>query len=380
MSQYEPLLELLFFAPTRSSTKLIQSRLVAQIVNSRITHWSMYLGARILQLLLRDGHQASVGQFIPWLERFDRLCVISDNDRTLDDLVDRLTSGLEVSYLKFITLNINSAYSLLRRLAPTFMQIAFADPTLWPRQPTSNGISLAHTLASPQLELGRYVFMEAVSSLMFGTPPLVEYDTSHPLIQTQEALVLEWVHGCATEFVMAIVKINIWRARDSNYVSGSDSGWRDIEESVWAWCPKGGHEPNGDSQKLVAKLAVQEAWRHAVLIYLYMGMCGVTSHDPRVESSTRQIDQLLSVVEHSIGTGVHLVVPLLVGAIATPSEIQRGRFRDAITKSAGNRAWITSGVGLVSVVDHLWHTAAVDGAPVTWDDYIKSRKARLRID
>ncbi|KAG9096444.1 hypothetical protein FS749_008470 [Ceratobasidium sp. UAMH 11750] len=192
------------------------------------------------------------------------------------------------------------------------MQIAFADPTLRPHQPTSNGISRAHTLASLQLELGRYVFMEAISSLMFGTSPLVEYNTSHHLIQTQEALVLEWVHGCATEFVMAIVKINIWRTWDSSCVSGSDSGWKDIQESVWAWCPKGGHEPNGDLQKLVAKLAMQEAWRHAVLIYLYMGMCSVASHDPRVESSTRQIGQLVSVMEHSIGTGVHLVVPLFV--------------------------------------------------------------------
>ncbi|KAG8743394.1 hypothetical protein FRC10_012120 [Ceratobasidium sp. 414] len=329
----------------------------------------MYLGARILQLLLNNGDLASVNHYVPWLERFDRLCVISDHDRTLDDLIDRLTSGLELAYLKYITANINSGYSLLRRLAPTFMQIAFADPTLWPRQATSNGISLAHTLISPQIELGRYAFMEAISGLMFGMPPLVEYDTSHPLTRTRESHPLEWVNGCAVDFVMAIVKINIWRARDMECMVEPDSGWREVEASVWAWCPRHDHEPNNDSQKLVANLAVQEAWRHAVLIYLYMGMCGVTSHDPRVESSVRQIGQLLSVLE--LGTGA---------AIATPSETQRGRFRDAILKSAGNKAWITSSIGLVSVIDHLWHTAAAGGAPVTWGDYVNSRKATLRID
>ncbi|KAG9073699.1 hypothetical protein FRC06_011197 [Ceratobasidium sp. 370] len=255
------------------------------------------------------------------------------------------------------------------------MQIAFADPTLWPRQAASNGISLAHTLISPQLELVRYAFMEAVSGLVFGMPPLVEYDTSHPLIRTRETHPLEWVHG----FVMAIVKINIWRARGMGRVTEPDSGWREVEASIWAWRPLRDYEPNNDSQKLVARLAVQEAWRHAVLIYLYMGMCGVTSHDPRVESSTRQIGQLLSVVQLGTGIGVHFVVPLLVASIATPSETQRGRFRDVITKS-DNGAWIASGIGLVPVIDHLWHTAAADGAPVTWDDYVDSRKATLHID
>ncbi|KAG9082757.1 hypothetical protein FRC06_004874 [Ceratobasidium sp. 370] len=340
----------------------------------------MYLGAKILQLLLKDGDPAAVSHYIPSLERLDRLCVISDNDRTLDDLIDRLTSGLELSYIKYITSNINSGYSLLRRLAPTFMQIAFADPTLWPRQTTSNGISLAHTLISPQFELGRYVFMEAICGLMLGMPPLVEYDTSHPPIRTQETHPLEWVHGCAIDFVMGIVKINIWRAQKMGYVPESDLDWREVEASIWAWRPRHDHEANDDSQKLVARLAVQEAWRHAVLIYLYMGMCGVTNYDPRVKSSTQQIDQLLSVVQLSTGIGVHFVIPLLVAAIATPSETQRGRFRDAIMKSAGNRAWITSGIGFVSVVDHLWHTAAADGAPVTWYDYVNSRKATLHID
>ncbi|KAG8793567.1 hypothetical protein FRC12_002362 [Ceratobasidium sp. 428] len=173
----------------------------------------------MFQLLLNRGNQASVSQYLPWIERLDQLCITLDHDNTLDDLVHRLTGGLELAYLNYAMSNVNSGYSLVRRLAPTFMQIAFADPTLWPRQASANGISLAHTLASPQLELGRYVFMEAVSGFMFGIPPLVEYETSYPPIRTQETHMLEWVHGRVLDFVIGVVKMNVWRARDTRCIS-----------------------------------------------------------------------------------------------------------------------------------------------------------------
>ncbi|KAG9084414.1 hypothetical protein FRC07_013647, partial [Ceratobasidium sp. 392] len=358
----------------------LQSRLVAQISNSRMIHWSMYLGAVIFEMLLKDGNQASVDRFVPWIDRLNRICVVSDHDNTLDDLVNRLFSGLELVYLNYMMSNVNAGYSLVRRLAPTFMRLAFADPTLWPRDPTSNGISLAHTLNSPQLELGRYVFTEAVSGLMFGVPPLVEYDTSHPPIRTQEAHLLERVHGCALGFVMAIVKINVWRAQSIDAIVGSEPPWREIEAGVLDWRPRHDPQPDGDSRKRIAKLTVQEAWRQAVLIYLYMGMCRATSHDSRVQSSTQQIGQLIPAAEFSSSIGIHFVVPLLVAAICTRSEVQRARFRGAIIQCADNKPWVVDGTGLASVIDRLWHSAAADGAAVTWDDYVASRRATFHID
>jgi hypothetical protein len=159
----------------------------------------------------------------------------------------------------------------MRRIAPTFMQIAFADPSLWPRQPNSAGVSLAHTLVSPQFELSRFVFMDAMSSLAFGVPPLIEYDTSHPPIRTREVHPMEWVHGCPTELAIIIIKINIWRAHNQAG-DGEDMGRvsNEIETAAWAWHPRYDYGLDRESWKGVARLAVQEGWRHATLIYLYM--------------------------------------------------------------------------------------------------------------
>ncbi|KAG8696951.1 hypothetical protein FRC08_006822 [Ceratobasidium sp. 394] len=375
ISQYEPLYKLVFFDLTCHGLGFHLSRLIRQILASDITHWSAYLGARILRLLLRDGSYANLGSYLPWLDRLDCICASSSNDKTLDDLNHRLCGGLELVYFKYVTSNTASGYALLRRLAPTFMQIAFADPTLWPRQPTSSGISLAHTLVSAQLELSRFVFTDALLSLVFGVPPSVEYDTSHPPIQTHKVHPTEWVHGCAVELAIAIVKINVWRAQNAADGTASDPPWNEIEAVVRAWHPRGDREPHNNSWKLIAKLAVREGWRHAVLIYLYMGMCGATSHDARVQHSVRQIGQLLTVMQSDIIFEAHLFIPLLLAAICSRSETQRECFRGAILRSLTNKGWVLDGVQFTYVLDHLWHGAACNGAAVTWDDYLHASNA-----
>lgn len=56
----------------------------------------MYLGAKIFQCILQDGDDADLKPYMTWLERFDRLCITSNNDRVLEDLAGRLSGALEV--------------------------------------------------------------------------------------------------------------------------------------------------------------------------------------------------------------------------------------------------------------------------------------------
>ncbi|KAG8710290.1 hypothetical protein FRC09_000198 [Ceratobasidium sp. 395] len=321
MSQYEPLFELLFFKPIQVQMEFIRGRFISRITSSSVTHWSMYLGARIFQTLNRDGDHANIRMYIPWLNRFDELCVTSRNDSSVDDMLGRLSGAMELSFLMYITTNANNGYNFLRRMSPTFMQIAFADPLLWPRHPSSNGISLAHALVSSQYELGRFIFSDAVTSLTFGTTPLIEYDTSHPVIRAREAHPMEWVHGCPVELLFLVVKINSWRARDQDGLEKPGADWKEIETAAWAWRSAYTYAPDRDSWRTVARFAMQEAWRHAVLIYLYLARlqraCGVNTHDPRVQSSARQIIRLQTVTKSVVGgIGTHVFVPVLL--VSTP--------------------------------------------------------------
>ena len=150
------------------------------------------------------------------------------------------------------------------------MKVAFADPTVWPRQPGCAGISLSHAITSCNPDLVRFIVTDALLALCFGVAPLVEYDTSASAteIGRNVGTRIESAHGCAAIFAISIVKINVWRAH--NRTPPVKHSWQEIEADIWSWKPRPHDGSPGDSWKTVARLAIQEGWRHVALIYLYM--------------------------------------------------------------------------------------------------------------
>jgi hypothetical protein len=159
-----------------------------------------------------------------------------------------------------------NAYQLLRNTAPIFLQIAFEEPALWPNPHNYAAISLAHIFASTRYELGHFVLMDSLCSLTYGLPQVIEYDTSI-LPSDVDIHPVEWVHGCPTEFQIALVNIN---ARFHQTRVGPEPDWRPIEHLIKSWQPAVQTSAEGESWQAVARLAVQESWRHTLLIYLYM--------------------------------------------------------------------------------------------------------------
>eukprot|EP01099_Mayorella_cantabrigiensis_P002288 TRINITY_DN200_c0_g1_i1.p1 TRINITY_DN200_c0_g1~~TRINITY_DN200_c0_g1_i1.p1 ORF type:complete len:615 (-),score=-31.21 TRINITY_DN200_c0_g1_i1:59-1903(-) len=380
MSLYEPLFHFITFKPKSEHYKFIQSHIAARIQVSDLTYWSMFLGAKVFRTLLQGGQERDLRAYKPWFERLSRLCITSRNDDMLEDLNSRLLGALELCYLLFISSDTNAAYTLMKNIAPTFVKVALADPALWPRQFGSSGLSLVHMFTSYRFGIGRFFFMDALTSLTFGVPPLIEYDTSASvseisLLQSQR---IESIQGCTAIFAIGIIKINAWRAY--NHGPPASYIWEAIEADVWSWEPQPEDGPPDDSWKSIARLAIKEGWRHAVLIYLYMGMCRRTSYDPLVQSSVQQIMNLLEVIRLDDPLCVHFFFACLLAGICVRSEKQRGQIRTYMNEARKNTAWFFSGTDMASVLDHLWHGAAANGGEVTWEDYIRSRRAKIYIN
>ncbi|QRV82466.1 Fungal specific transcription factor domain [Ceratobasidium sp. AG-Ba] len=376
ISEYEQLFECVFFKPTEAQMQLIRNGFVTRILSSAVVHWSSLIGAKMFCSLRRDPDRATTRGYIPWLDRLGRICLTLNDAANLDGLNERLLGLLELVFLRFITSDTKAGYTLLRRTAFLFTQIAGADPTLWPRDPTSNGIFLAHALLPPRHEIGRFIFMDNIFNHSFGLPPLVEYDTSHPVIQSASSYPTEWVHGCPTRFMFSIVRINQWRARHKEQI---DSPWNEIEEDTWAWRPTGVSSSSSKSQGSITQVAVHEGWRYALLIYLYMGMCGVNSHGPRVQSSVRQISRLYSAVKPESGGGMHFTAPVQIAAVCTQREVDRARFRALISQPMHNKMWLLRSMNFAGVLDYLWQGVAANGGPVTWEDYVTARRVVIDV-
>lgn len=237
-------------------------------------------------------------------------------------------------FLNFVTVGTRGGYSLLQRCLPVFLAATSTDPGVWIERNGLLLVSIPHALDSPRVEIKRFVFYDIMIAFALGIPPLVQYDTSDVPVISAAPGPMDWVHGIPMEFTVGIVEVNTWRASIPGIPNMND--WLDLELRALAWTPSAMELGGGDSYEIVARLAVQECWRNAILIYIYMvnltpvsltisivkqmiyfdlkGMCGVDSHDSRVQYSARQIVQLMDTISAS-PLDVHLFVPSLTVSI-----------------------------------------------------------------
>ncbi|KAG8740718.1 hypothetical protein FRC12_015906 [Ceratobasidium sp. 428] len=342
---------------------------------SNIVHSSMFLGAKIIQALLDNFDRADWRGFTRRIDQLYRQIDLSPNSNSsILDLESRLTGVMDLAGFKFITADTPSGYLLMKHAAPLFHRVACCYPTIWTN---SGSISLPRVINLPNPEIFRFVWMDTISALIFGTNPLLLYDSHLERVRFSQRQ-LEWMYGCPEEFVVLLGQLNAGRSYRVGHNVFPSNSWSSLEVEIRGWVSP--IEQSLESCTSVARLAVHECWRHTLLIYLYMGVYGVNSVDPRVDLSVRQVIQLLSTVKNEASIDRHLFVPCLVAGICARKEMQRALVRRRVASLSATKIWVIQGADFTLVLDYLWHGAAKNGRPVTWNDYVASRRAVLPID
>ncbi|KAG8679356.1 hypothetical protein FRC11_003833, partial [Ceratobasidium sp. 423] len=272
--------------------------------------------------------------------------------------------ALDLALYAFMVSDSAAGYSAFKKITPLWYQFAAEFPPIWSGAPT---VSLAYAISVPRYELSKFVFWDIICALTFGIPSILKYDTTYRSMDTRQVM-LEWVYGCPLPFIILLAKINAWRGTEA---SPTPRDWQEVETHLKQWSPKSTYVDK-DSCKAIARFAIQESWRQAIYIYLYMGMCGADSADPRVEAPVRQIVRLSRTIEDTSPLGLHLFVPCLIAGAAARAEHHRNALRARIHASREANSWILRGADFVPVLDHLWHGAAREGRPVKWDNYVQS--------
>ncbi|QRW10504.1 Fungal specific transcription factor domain [Ceratobasidium sp. AG-Ba] len=343
-----------------------------------VKRWSLYLGANLVRGLLDGTPQPN---YIGWIDRFQRQVTSSSVVQTLDatELEGRLSCLEDLAYYTSMLLDSRASYAILKQCLPFFLQLATKLPNLWTAE---SAISIHHVLNTEVLsyEIRKFVLWDTVMATAFGTAPLLHYDTTllDPPPRTERIRILERSYGCPKDIVSIIAKVN--SARVSRWLKPTDSQceeWTGVEARLKEWAPT--LDPDL-STNVVARFAVQESWRQAAYIYLYMGMCRVDSSDPRVESAVRQIVRMAKTIEHGSSLEIHLCMPCLIAGIASRLEHHRELMRKKIAISRDENVWCIRGADFVPVLDHLWHGAGVGGVGVTWEDYMTARCIMLPIE
>jgi hypothetical protein len=159
-----------------------------------------------------------------------------------------------------------TGYTLFRRSSPVFLQLAAQFPELWSN---NSAIFISAAVQSRNYQIGYFVLHDTLIALALGTPPLINYDTTSCWVDDGRNSLLEVVYRLPADVIVLIAKINSWRVlRSMDQVTSNQSEWHDLEEHLKHWNPT--VDRDDESFDAIARLAVQEVFRQALLIYLYM--------------------------------------------------------------------------------------------------------------
>ncbi|KAL5634008.1 hypothetical protein ACGC1H_005995 [Rhizoctonia solani] len=180
------------------------------------------------------------------------------------DAIRILDSTLEIMTLQIYTQPMAACIELMEEAAPVF-RCACSEP---PGQPPN----LANILLESGINLRHYATIDVMTSTLTGRPTFFNYhvpfslELCEQIFQSQESSGLQWLHGVPDQFILMIAWINSLceiptASSDSGLISHIERVLPQIRVDIT-------HQ--GDSALRVGRMVVQECWRHAVSIYLYM--------------------------------------------------------------------------------------------------------------
>ncbi|KAJ1305306.1 hypothetical protein OPQ81_000329 [Rhizoctonia solani] len=375
MSRIDRILNVTYFKPQGKQIARFRRDSAWRLSTCDFARQGMLIYAKIRDSILEGSDSSNGPTFVRWIDGHEQVLSASlDQSLTPCEHQERYHDILEIFYVKVSVFNAATTYQLMCQLAPTFLRMVYSEPTFWSDKHNPALVSMAHVFSSPRYGPAGYMLMDIVASMIYGIPHLVEYSTEVEPFHT-EVHSAEWMNCIPGEILILLAKINI--CRDQGLLA---EDWRNIEKRLVSWEPRPRFKPEGlDSDKSVAWMALQEAWRHTLLTYLYLALCGAHTDDQRIQSSLRQIFRLIGTIkrQNSPVANVHFFPQYLIAGICSRTEKHRRIVRERLGSVAETSFWLFRGPDIIPVLDHLWLGAAIDGRPITWNDYIHSRLVML---
>ncbi|CAE6527750.1 unnamed protein product [Rhizoctonia solani] len=174
---------------------------------------------------------------------------------------------------------------------------------------------------------------------------------------------MRWSIGIPARLVVALARINSLLEDYGSFVD--QEVVRELEREIKACKPIVSFTPGEDPALSVGRLMVQESWRLAGYVYLYMGLCGANTTDARVIKVQKQFMGLLESVKSRRNPDVFLVTPILILGIATPSAADQSILLSRLWGVSECIKMGTMGNDIVRILNDIWaHTA---GRPAVWN-------------
>ncbi|KAG8727786.1 hypothetical protein FRC11_012444 [Ceratobasidium sp. 423] len=322
-------------------------------------------GASLLTMLRTEVNQD--------LTLFNSKAPATKREKDMAAALQMLENILEIVSIHFYTSPLQVVLALLQAVAPVFRR---ACP-----EPPEQLVNLPRMLIEPGLYRRYFAVMDVGLSVVTDRPQLFRYDVSYTADVRERMMQLdytadyglEWLYGIPDRFILLFAWIN--GLREDFYGREVDP---DIVERVEEQIKNERVGQNlhtvGDSDPVyrIRRLVVQEVWRQAVYIFLYMALCGANSSDPRVEKAFSIMMRLIRETKPARNPDAFLFIPMLACGVAARHEKDRDIFRQRMLAVRECSVPGIVGNGGVHVLKDIWARTDAEGRPAVWSDFSKS--------
>ncbi|GAB1526376.1 hypothetical protein RhiTH_009543 [Rhizoctonia solani] len=168
-----------------------------------------------------------------------------------------------------------------------------------------------------------YAALDILQSFLTQRPMFFRYDLDQPspqveqLINSDHRLGLWWRYGIPNRLMLIFAQMNNLFEDFGNLV-GQDKV-KLLEDDIGACTPLLPSDTDTEPILNMGRVMVQESWKLAAYVYLYMGLCGADSSDARVVQVRKRFIRALKGIKRGRNPDTFLVFPMAILGITTSS-------------------------------------------------------------
>ncbi|CUA67891.1 hypothetical protein RSOLAG22IIIB_07581 [Rhizoctonia solani] len=247
-----------------------------------------------------------------------------------------------------------------------FMQLAAPVFRRACPDPLNEFINLPTLFATTHPILHYYIMMDAILSILTVRPMFFRYtvrftpEAPESLFSQLERRSLICTFGIPDQLIMKFAHMNGLFEDFGSHVPKHMTD--ELEQDIKRMKPivRVSTEPF----LMIGRIVVQEAWFHAALIYLYMGLRGCDSTDRRVVTIRSRFHKLLASTKQRRSMDWFLVFPLVILGVAAESQEEQNMIRRRMLGVPECARPGQMGNDCVRILENIWSKRR----PMVWSD------------
>ncbi|KAF8760838.1 hypothetical protein RHS01_01331 [Rhizoctonia solani] len=227
---------------------------------------------------------------------------------------------------------------------------------------------LTSLLSDPRLNTRLFAGLDIVFSVATGNSTFGKYHVPRglqlreELEKMQESYGLRWLCGMPDQYIMLVAYMDELK-EDGNATEDMIQQIEDYITNMRIAPPE-----SKDPMLRIGRMVVQECWREAMHIYLYMALCGVPATDTRVKRSVRSFIGLLNNTNPHRNTDTFAAIPTVIAGVASIRASHRQVICSRILQLPDCAQPNTAGSDLFRMVQDVWARTSLEGRAARWGD------------